>query len=98
MRVYKRESAPPGWKRRALQELFVRCNSRCGICLGKVDPGAQGDTSPTIDHIVPISCGGSQRSMGNLQLAHRLCNMRKSSAIVPPRFVARRPRKGKLTR
>ena len=35
-----------------------------------------GPTSPTIDHIVPLSKGGSH-TWDNVQVAHAICNSRK---------------------
>jgi hypothetical protein len=34
--------------------------------------------APTLDHIVPISCGGTHE-MANVQLAHFICNTRKGA-------------------
>lgn len=39
-----------------------------------------GGMYPSIDHIVPISCGGLH-SWENVQLAHRVCNTRKSNKV-----------------
>lgn len=52
---------------------------RCGLCGGRVtrmkahpDPNA-----PSIDHIIPVSRGGSPDDPANLQLAHLGCNLSK---------------------
>ena len=39
-----------------------------------LDPGA-----PEVDEIIPVSLGGDPLKWSNVQLAHRLCNQRKSN-------------------
>ena len=48
--------------------LYKRDNGRCGIC-GKAVPRV----SASIDHILPLSRGGSH-SYANTRIAHRACN------------------------
>ena len=55
--------------------------SVCGICghpvnFDKVFPDPW---SPTVDHIIPVSKGGSPVDVANLQLAHLRCNRIKST-------------------
>lgn len=63
------------------REVFERDGWICGICEDPVDstvrwpdPGA-----PTLDHIVPLSKGGTH-SRGNTQLAHFYCNSVKGAS------------------
>jgi 5-methylcytosine-specific restriction endonuclease McrA len=67
-------------ERYTLVEIAERDGHRCRLCDRKV-PMAQKHPrplSPTIDHIVPISLGGDDTRV-NVQLAHRICNIRKSN-------------------
>lgn len=69
-----------------LGELIERDRGICHICGGKVDKrgkfgkrGAKrGDMTnyPTVDHVVPISRGGSH-TWNNVKLAHLSCNAKK---------------------
>lgn len=54
----------------------------CGICGGLVDPTLSGldEYGPTVDHIIPIAKGGPDLRH-NVQLAHRVCNLRKGARI-----------------
>lgn len=54
----------------------------CGICNKPVDPNVKHPDPKygSIDHIIPISMGGSSDN-GNLQLAHLVCNLRKGGSI-----------------
>lgn len=54
-------------------ELYIRDNATCGICGNHVEM-----CQVSIDHIVPVSKGG-RHVWDNVQLAHYLCNMRKSN-------------------
>lgn len=70
----------PGLKRRALppmlrQRVITRDGLVCGIC---GDPVPLDDVH--IDHIVPVKHGGTD-VLGNLQVAHSQCNMRKGARI-----------------
>lgn len=65
-----------------LQALYIRDNGRCYLCGEKCNwddieykdgkPKA-GESYPSIDHIIPLSKGGTQ-SWENVKLAHRHCN------------------------
>ncbi len=60
-----------------------RTNWMCGICGEPVDR-AKRHPDPaygSIDHIVPLSNGGSNDE-SNLQIAHLLCNLRKGNSLV----------------
>lgn len=58
------------WKKLRL-EVLERDGGRCGIC------GGMG--SDQVDHVVPVSRGGSD-SPSNLRAVHRACHLRKTSA------------------
>lgn len=58
--------------------------STCALCGKPVDFSLKypDPMSATIDHIVPISLGGSPIELENLQLAHNACNIKKSSKLM----------------
>ena len=75
-------------KRRALERgakigpikpdaIYTRDNGICQICKRRV---AKREAS--LDHIVPLSKGGSH-TMANLQLAHRRCNYKRGAGRIP---------------
>ena len=72
-----------GSRRRRLRERILAEEDHCGICGEPVDVTlpAGGAWSPEIDEIIPVSRGGSPYSRANTQLAHRICNQRKSDRI-----------------
>lgn len=87
--VYKIKSA----KRRAqklnnivgeidIKTIYMRDGFKCGICHKKVlmHKKFPHKKSPSIDHIIPITLGGST-TMNNLQLAHLSCNISKKNNI-----------------
>lgn len=53
---------------------------RCGICKRAVKPSLRYPNlmAPTLDHIIPLALGGAH-STHNLQIAHSICNSRKSA-------------------
>lgn len=58
-------------------EIWERDNGICQICgLPVLPKGSDNNWDATLDHIVPLSCGG-EHSMKNCQLAHRICNSLK---------------------
>lgn len=68
------------------ESVYDRSDGSCALCGGRVsDPsvwfGWDGKTwmplAPTVDHIVPLARGGTH-TWDNVQLAHALCNSRKS--------------------
>lgn len=61
------------------EEIFKRDNWTCQICGEPVDPSLEYPDlmSASIDHIVPLSKGGNHTKR-NVQLAHFICNSRKS--------------------
>lgn len=73
----------------SLRKLAARDNNICKICGKKVNwkdfksTGKTiicGDKYPSIDHIIPISKGGTH-SWDNVQLAHRYCNTVKRDKL-----------------
>jgi 5-methylcytosine-specific restriction endonuclease McrA len=63
------------------QEIVERDGGKCGICgkpvaLDKLIPHPK---APTLDHIVPLSLGGTHEPR-NVQLAHYVCNSKKGAA------------------
>lgn len=85
-RQSKRKTRARKWKseyifeRFADWEIFERDGWRCMICglpvRRDVDPSTH-NQGPTIDHIIPLSQGGSHIRR-NVQCAHRICNTIKS--------------------
>ena len=55
----------------------------CGICGRPVNKSYKypHPLSAVIDHIIPVSKGGSIADINNLQLAHSYCNRKKSDNI-----------------
>lgn len=71
-----------------LAAIYQRDGGICHLCHMPVPPeyDPDGDPSPTVDHLVPVAYGGSD-DMGNLRLAHRLCNQKRRSVpmwALPP--------------
>lgn len=73
-----------------VQKLAKRDHDKCQLCGLPVDWNDKhktdkavicGDMYPSIDHIIPISSGGLH-AWNNVQLAHRICNTRKSNKVV----------------
>jgi hypothetical protein len=71
-------------RRPALSALLLakRGGVACKLCGHAVDMTLSGMSywGPTADHIIPVSRGG-QDIPENLQLAHRICNIRKSDIV-----------------
>lgn len=68
----------------------------CGICHRYVDPELKfpDPMAGVVDHILPINHGGHFSSLDNLQLAHNVCNNKKSDNLdfegVRPKTVSER--------
>jgi 5-methylcytosine-specific restriction endonuclease McrA len=60
------------------QEIFERDGYRCQLCRKKTRGKHPTPTSPTLDHIIPVSLGG-EHSYRNVQTACLLCNTRKGN-------------------
>lgn len=59
-------------------EIAHRDGFRCQLCKSPVDMTLSGmeQWGPTIDHVIPLAKGGVD-GPENVQLAHRICNLRK---------------------
>ena len=76
-----------------LDKLYIRDNGICSLCGGECDYRdckvnekghfITGSLYPSIDHIIPLSKGGTH-TWGNIQLAHFRCNSIKSDKIPAP--------------
>lgn len=64
------------------QQVLDKTNGCCGICGKTIDLTLKhpNKDSFSIDHIVPISKGGSN-TLDNVQAAHLICNVRKQDKI-----------------
>lgn len=61
--------------------VFERDRWLCGICGKRTVKSRVGTThsrAPTLDHVIPLSKGGSH-SYANVQCAHRFCNISKGN-------------------
>ena len=62
-------------------QLVQRDGARCWLCRAPIEMGLRGTgdpMSPSVDHVIPRSLGGSDK-LRNLKLAHRLCNERRGN-------------------
>lgn len=86
------------WRRRAelqarkseqitFQAVFQRDHGICGICRLPIDANLKypHPMSPSLDHIRPLSGGGSH-VLANVQLSHLRCNIRKGSILTRDLF------------
>lgn len=82
---HEREAAKRGVEseRFVSHEIFTRDNWICGICGESVDSsiGWPDPMSASLDHIVPLSRGGSH-TRANTQCAHLRCNIVKGNQMV----------------
>lgn len=64
-------------------DIFERDEWVCKLCLDPVDATLPRSSKwgATIDHVLPISKGGAD-APENVQLAHRVCNVRKGDRIL----------------
>ena len=79
-----RRRGATGADRYRKRDIAIRDGWLCHLCCGSVEPSLWGHhrhpESPNIDHVVPISRGGSDTAE-NVKLTHRVCNLRKSNKI-----------------
>ena len=71
-----------------LEKLFNKSNGICYLCgelcdWGNMIDGNAGDNYPSIDHVIPLSKGGTH-TWDNVKLAHRSCNLAKRDTIYTP--------------
>ncbi len=66
-----------------LLEVAERDGWKCGICSKRVGKRAKGRRSASLDHIVPIVCGGGNL-YSNTQLVHLECNWAKQARDTYP--------------
>ena len=64
------------------EDIFERDGWKCQLCGGNVPKAATfpDPKSPTLDHIIPLSRGGTHES-SNAQLAHFACNSAKGNRV-----------------
>lgn len=64
----------------SVYDIAGRDGRRCNICRRKVDMQLSGNAKwgPTIDHILPVSFGGTNEP-SNLALTHRACNVARKN-------------------
>ena len=62
------------------QAIYERDQWRCQLCQRKVarHKAVPHPMSPTLDHIIPLSCGGTHEP-ANVHTAHFICNARKGN-------------------
>lgn len=70
----------PGLYRRKMARILLRDKRICQLCYRPVKFMPMHPLSPSLDHIVPVSMGGSNDD-SNLQLAHLRCNILKSDSV-----------------
>lgn len=72
-----------GHRRRQARAWVLATQDICGICGCAVDKDlpAGHPMAAEVDEIVPVSRGGSALDKSNLQIAHRICNQRKSNKM-----------------
>lgn len=70
-------------ERYTMDELFERDGGGCGICGEDVDRTLRHPSllSPSIDHVLPISRGGTDMK-ANVQITHLRCNLSKGARVL----------------
>lgn len=53
----------------------------CWLCGGPFDPEPHGPWSFSVDHVVPLSLGGSLCDFASMRPAHRECNTKRADAL-----------------
>ncbi|MCA1569324.1 MAG: HNH endonuclease [Chloroflexi bacterium] len=76
-------------KRNKKLRVLERDGWRCWLCQGQIDQallGRRTSAAPSVDHVVPKACGGSDHQ-DNLRAAHLGCNSRRGVGGLVPRVV-----------
>lgn len=74
----------PRIRRRLMWQVLARDGWRCHLCGGSIRPGTPDHREElTLDHLVPVSKGGSH-TLDNLAPAHHSCNSRRGSRSLKP--------------
>lgn len=86
----RRKYYAEGDKTITLSKLIDKENNICYICLGECDSKDYikddkgtiicGNNYPSVEHVIPLSKGG-KHEWGNVKLAHRGCNIKKSNKL-----------------
>jgi hypothetical protein len=82
VKVGKRTSRRVSIGSRARRRILDRDGWRCYLCTQQIDPSFvwPHPLSPSVDHVVPVSAGGSNRS-DNLRATHWHCNEAKADSL-----------------
>lgn len=67
------------WLRNKIRDQHNRC-AICGVLMAPLCENREMPTSPTLDHVIPLSKGGRDH-WENVQAAHRSCNQAKGNAL-----------------
>lgn len=80
-----------------IYNIYKRDRWKCGICGGKVNKHLKypHQLSPSLDHIIPLSRGGSH-TPENVQLAHLRCNLSKGSKTGFTKLLTQDDKAGKI--
>lgn len=65
---------------RTRRGLFSEQKGKCALCGGQMSLVVSSENYATFDHIVPVSCGGTDRKE-NLRLAHAECNVKRGAVV-----------------
>ncbi len=78
-----------GHQRRKIREWLLQTQGECAICGKPIDKTLKTPhpMSAEVDEIIPVSLGGSPIKRSNVQLAHRICNQRKSNKVDTPKTI-----------
>lgn len=68
-----------------LREWVIANHNACHLCGQPVNKNLSGlhPLGPTLDHLQPLSRGGSMLDRSNARLAHRRCNSKRSDTPIP---------------
>lgn len=79
-RRHERRKANTQGKRYRFNEIAERDHFTCHLCRKPIDMTLSGrhPQGPTIDHLLPVSCGGGDEAH-NVALAHSRCNIKRGT-------------------